>query len=229
MSALVFGLDAVVFKYTMMRHDRIFQLFILYQRAMNSVGRKISWPSARDKTKTYMWRNLETFAKKLEQIGMEHYAPAMIRIIVNYGRSNGLLQKGICILHHHDIFEICYNELKAQVKRDLQLVETIRNCALFVKEKQNGESVRELLLYRRSPGSFANITCWFQTGRLNKSYIALSKNCCNALRQLDNVERTEFPTAAELIKLRQRLLSNDNIATDLINILGTDINRGGTV
>ena len=198
-----------------------------YQSAMRSVGRKISMPQAKDHTKTYLWRSMVAFAKKMDDLDIdEDLAKRMVFIIVDHAKQNRLLNRGASLLAKADLVEICHDKLKDEVNAESELINELKRSALFL-EKQRGErDCRIVLTERRKAGAYANITCWHQEGKLTKGFIAISKNCYNALSKLDQDEREEFPSDAEIIKIRYKLLVG-SMSDEIEQFMGSDIATGG--
>lgn len=208
-------------------HDQIEKIFHWYKAAMASVGRKAKFPKAKDVTKTYPWRQLESFAIKMNDLEFsDDDAKRIIITIVKYAKTERLLNRGFSLLAKQDLFEICYAQIKNELNVERQLIESIRKSALFLERQSHRNKKHSVLLDRKKPQAYANITCWFQAGKLSKAFIAMSKSCCSVLAKLDEDERQQFPTNVEIIKIRHKCASRKPILQDLHIIMSDDIVEG---
>lgn len=206
--------------------DRVMTVFSWYKAAMRSVGRKVSFPEGTSKERTYLWRQLKTFIKKIDELELDNRTTReLVFELVRHGKRNKLLDRGAAVLIRADLLELLEHKLKSDLAIEFGLLAEIESSELFLSEQQKTKSRIDVLLGRKDPGTYANITCWFQSGRITRSFIALSRSCCQALSKLDNDERTEFPPDVTLLKTRMLCLQDRQRAEKVRKIMGSDLHR----
>ena len=193
---------------------------------MKLVGKKIDFPNGTDKRKTYLWRQLKAFIEKIDELGFDdNIAKEIVYALVKYAQEKKLLRRGSGLLARADILEIYEYKLAEDLKIESGFLHEIEQCKLFLSEQLEQKSANKNLLDRKRPGAYANITRWFQSGRLTKNFIALSKNCCRALNRLDQDERNEFPPDIALLRMRILCLQDRKRAVRISQIMGSDLHR----
>ena len=207
------------------------KIFKWYKIAMRTVvGRDVSLPNAKDATKTYMWRQFESYLKKINELEIDDdFAADLIITIVKYAKNIGLINRGASLLAKNDLFDICYRKLKNELTVERKTIEEVGKSVLFLGKQSSKGNGNGFLLDRKRPDAYANITCWFQTGKISKAHIALSRKCCSALTKLDDDERACFPSDRDLIKIRNRCLKHMSNHEGLRGVLKKDLATGGVV
>jgi hypothetical protein len=206
--------------------NRVMTVFSWYRIAMKSVGRKVKFPEGASKERTYLWRQLKTFVKKVDELELDNNTTReLVFELVKYGKQNKLLDRGAAILIRTDLLEVLERKLESDLATEFGLLAEIESSELFLSRQQETKSRIEALLGQKNPGAYANITCWHQSGRLARSFIALSKSCCQALSKLDNDERKELPPDTTLLKLRILCLQDQHRARKIYDLMGLDLHR----
>ena len=195
---------------------------------MASVGRKVTWPKAKDKTKTYMWRSMKSFITRSREASInDAMIPHMVRSVVKHAKENGLLNRSASLLMKRDLFDICFRKLQQELSDERALIDGVRRSALFLEKKLDENNKTNVLLIRKHPDAFANITMWLQAGQITESFIAISKRCGKALSKLDESERSQFPSDILIIKARCKYLHRDNLCAELREIMKSDLATRG--
>jgi hypothetical protein len=205
-----------------MLEQKVFKAFNLFRQKMADHGRTVSFSTHINPQKTYSWRFVSNFVRKMEENGIdETMLPMAVEAVVSNAKRQGTLSRGFAILNHGDLLEICEKKLISDVKEDGHTLAAILNSYEFLMRQLHGRSMREVLL-ERLEGNFARITCWYEQKLLSVGYIALSRACRYALRRLPLRERNLFPNTYELLKLRLKLVHNEMLHKLQI-ALGSDL------
>lgn len=207
-------------------NDRIMTVFSWYKHSMKLAGKKIDFPNGTDKRKTYLWRQLKAFIEKVDELGFDdNDMKEIVYALVKYAQEKKLLQRGSGLLARVDILEIYERKLAEDLKFESSFLYEIEQCKLFLSEQFKQKSANKSLLDRKRIGAYANITRWFQSGRITKNFIALSKSCCKALNRLDQDERNEFPPDIALLRMRVLCLQDRQRVSEISQIMGSDLHR----
>jgi len=203
--------------------DRIHYIYQILHRLMPKYGRNFSLPQNTDPQKTYAWRYLTCFAKKLDEYEIDDdHLSLIIEEMLRYAKTRGLLKRGIAILIKQDILMLCIKKLEREEKITEAKTNAIKRSHLFLMDQTKYiNDPRYILSFRRNYNSYVNMTCWFEQGLLSPEYIAISKACKETLSRLESSESELFPSPKELLKLKFKVLSGDT--TELKNILGDDL------
>lgn len=204
--------------------QKIEEIFSWFQREMLRVGRGISFPRCKDRRKTYLWRQLRSFSEAVNGFD-DVLIRKILRIIVDYSYENQLLQKGASILCRSDIFQICQKKLAEELKQDDEFVKEVKMCEVFLLKHQGTQSRYDALMNKRDTNRSSNLTCWYGSGRITKTFLAISKSCCRAISKMDEKERCGLPNDIELIKLRERCLRSGYRREKLQDLMGEDLHQ----
>lgn len=213
-----------------MKHERVEKIFSWYRSAMAQVGRKkISWPKARDKSKTYMWRQIVSFLNKIDELNIqdESIIQDIIWIMVKHAKHRKMLNRYSSLLNRGDLFDECFSELQNKLDVYNTILNRIKRSVKFLAEQSHKNRSVAVLTLKKNDGSYSNITCWFHEGKLAKHHIALSKSCCKALAELDDDERKQFPADIDILRIRNRCLRNSYLRESIVETLNGDLANGG--
>lgn len=200
-----------------------------FQRAMSNAGRKISLPVNTPPEKTYQYRAVSKFAKQVDEWGLtEPVACALVNAVVRYGEKHDLLNKGASLLNMKSVLRICHDLLREEITRNEVIIESLRHSKNFLQKSIAGGEATERLVSKERRGGFTNFTRWYRSGDLSSSFVSLSKSCRRALNLLPFDERGEFPADNVLLKSRIRLLSDNELRSNIIEIMGDDLMVMGT-
>lgn len=209
-----------------MSDDRVMRVFSWYKLGMRSVGRRVDFPEGSDDKKTYLWRQLKTFVDKIDELGLDdNTARELVHSVIKHGKAHKLLNRGASLLNKVDLLKILQDKLESDLVAELGLLDEIKRCDLFLSEQQKRKSRLDVLLDRKRPDAYANITCWFQSRKLTQIFIALSKSCCRALNRLDEDERSEFPPDITLLKIRMLCLRDQQRIDKIRKLMDSDLHR----
>ncbi len=173
--------------------DRILTIYSWFQISYYHItSRRINFPTNTDPCKTYQFRWIESFARKIDEWKLTDIeAKYLIEEVIKYSKERKLLSRGVGVLCKADILEECYKRLNRKHDRIAVLISEI---------KANHE-----FLAKNSDGLQSNLIHWFQQGRLCVEFVALSKSCLAVLNKLD-AGRGCIPTLRELFLIRMRCL-----------------------
>jgi hypothetical protein len=204
-------------------HDNIILIYKWFSAAMRRAGRKDSFPKGTDPRKTYKYRALQSFAKKIEEWEFdEATTKIMVDSVVKYGKRNKLLSKGAMLLSMGSILDICYKEIEAREERLKQALQSIKFTKHYLDENDLN-SVRALIS-SRALGGISNLAHLIDSGKISPEYLAVSKVAYAALHKID---REGYPNDRELLKLRARYLLDQQTRKELGRVLGSDLNTVG--
>jgi hypothetical protein len=188
--------------------DRPHRLLKYCTKVFRQAGRPIVFPEFTDPTRTYQWRYLEAFCRKLEEWELDDYTGVKIMIaMVDYAKRNGSLKhKGLAILANRDILEIGYKWLEKEEGRIQTTKSRLAQDHAFMQA--NVRSIHDLL---RAParGAFPNLVLWYMQGRLSVEIISVSAICHAAYHRLPPTQRANLPTFSELDATRKWLMGRE--------------------
>lgn len=203
---------------------RIYTIWGICQDAYLRIGnRKLSWPKDTDPTKTYQWRYLETLNKKfLEWEFSDAMCIAFIEAGVQYAVKNRLLAKGLAIFHQTNIINACYNRIKAQTDQRATIIDQITAAKTWLDTKSQNTPIITTLLTRERDGAYCNLVKWYQSGHLPTCFLAISRSCGSAIRQLPPDERKLIPNDAILFTTQMSLSQDARFMLQMRAILQED-------
>jgi len=173
------------------------------------------FPRGTDPRKTYKWRYLEHFCKRVDEWNIsDETGCRMIDAMIQYAKKNKQINKGLALLASDKMLEVGY---KAISNEDRMLDLTIQRIDADKNLVYNID-----LLSRTGPKSLPSIVKLYIQGRLSTTYLAVSRRCHEAMMQLDSIERSMLPRGHELINIRAKLLGSACTKNKIMMILGDD-------
>lgn len=212
------------------KKNRVDNIFRWYRDTMRTCGIKVNYPKNTSPDKTYMYRAFVRFADKtIEWEFDDDTTRLFIGVAVAYAKSRKLLNKGAWLLTMEPILKICYKKLKDNIKDDYNIMNLVKNSKRRIERlrTQNSEIV-EILVEPINFGGYARITIMYKTGEISAVYLSLSKICRKALSRLNTSDRLELPPNRELLKMRTRILSSNEVESALRKIMGSDLLEFGS-
>lgn len=190
-------------------------LFKYCQEEFSNAGFRVSFPKHTDKTKTYKWRYLEGFIKKVDEWELsDRAARLLVSAMIKWAKKNNQLKKGLSLLASDQILEIGHEAIQGKLASTERTVDTITADMKFTHGKDP--------LYRSEKLALPEIVRWHMRGQISDIYLAISKKCRKAMRQLDKAERSMLPSGKDLIRIRQELFSDDVKAKHKIKLMMDD-------
>ena len=197
--------------------EKILRTFKLIKNAFPN-EKSITFPQDTEFSKTYAYRHIQRFVKELQKSKInEEYIPDVISYIVKSAQRNKNLCRGLSIFNGVDVLDIYQNVLEQRISTSDKVLNEIKKTHSFFN------SNRQHLLDKERAGGFTNFTKWYKDNKISIYYIAVSKVCRRAMCKLDEEERAYFPKVVELLKLRLKILSDNEIQIALSEILGPDL------
>jgi len=190
--------------------------------AYSKYGIKLSFPANTDPTKTYQWRYLQALDKKCTDWGFnDDLIQTFIDIVASYAKSKGILCKGLAVFHQSNVLQICYNELQAREKADIQRGDVITAAHNWFLQQTAGSDPVKLMMRRARPEAYCNLTIWYKASKLPILYLSLCQPCCKAIRLLQGqMDEEMLPSSVELYKVRYTYYNTDINLQHAQNILG---------
>lgn len=192
--------------------DRIEQVWNLCCEVYAKHGRILSFPAGTNPHKTYQWRYLKKLTQKIEEWDFDNEtSKILLDIAVGYIKEKGLLHKGLAALLQSNMLEVCHDRLKKQQNNNSQSIRSLEHVHHWLRSLTKGEDLYPILMNRKDRYSLRNITIWYQSSKLSRLYLALSKSCCKALVSLATInphERSLLPKSLELYSIRQRFIKD---------------------
>lgn len=208
----------------MLTDDQIKLIYGWYCAAMRREGYKINPPKDTDFNKTYQYRALSTFSKRMEEEAFsEQTIKAIINAAVKYGKKNKLLaNKRINILNMKAIIDICLRDIKDRDNSINEILQSVRNSRQYLVKcgyKKASDLIKPMAL-----GGTPRLLYFINSGEVSTIFLAVSRTAAAAMVKLD---KTKLPSEDELMKIRVKLLLNSSVREELQRILGTDLNTSG--
>jgi hypothetical protein len=216
-----------------MENERVIKIYELYKKSSGKYGKKVSFPKARDITKTYTWRYFKNFSESIDELEIDNnLIGPIISTIVKYAYDNNLLNKGASVLNRKGMIELALSKLESEVEIENKIVEEIEKSQLFLERQQNENNKNlkgvSLLLDRKKRFGYSNIVSWYESEQLSKAFIALSKACGKATSKLPEEERQILPSNEEIIIIRCKCLHKNSLGPQIKQLLKNDLALGGT-
>lgn len=207
-----------------MSDNKILKIFGWYRDAMRSVAnRKVSWPEAKDYTKTYLYMWLSKLKKWADRNELDDTTLSeVIYALVRYGMRHKILFKGSAILQHERIYEIALNEIEqhiSETKGDLYKIKSSEDALNKLRENKNKF---EFLIKRPGIGKLPNIVTMYNAGVLSPIYFAVSKSCRKAINKLDDRTRSLLPKNIDLLRMQKRISFDKSKSNAVRKLLGDD-------
>jgi hypothetical protein len=195
--------------------EKVYKWFAASYQAIT--GRRISFPSNTDPTKTYQYRSIKRFTTKIDEWEMSDSSTKfLIKEVIKYSKERGLLSRGVSVLDKIDLLEECYGRMQRYVEQHTQLLSDIASSHdFFNKNKHKALSSKR--------GGYPFFVMWYQSGKLCVEFIALSKSCLSVIGSLNSDDIKRVPDLVELLSIRHRYLRNSNLKTEIKEILGEDL------
>jgi len=189
-------------------------------------GRKLRFPKGTDPQKTYQWRYAKSLTKKfIEWEFSDETAQKFISIAVDHADSQNKLNKGLAALHQDNLLKICYDTLMNDKKKCKQSFSSLEQIKIWFDNEIGNKDPVKMLLKRKDPDMFCNLTLWYQSFQLSPLFLSLSRACGQAsvsLSKVDECERSILPDPSKLYLIRTKFL-NDQTNIKLANkLLGED-------
>lgn len=208
------------------RDIRINRVYNILRGKMKGYGRNVQLPTNTDPKKTYSWRYLDTFLKKVEQLNIhDDYIPDILDVLLIHAKRNKLLNRGFAILNKIDISELVLQRFERDEDWRLGKKRRIFSSHEFLLKQQrdSNKNMIELLSHKRTPDAYMNMTCWYEQGFLGIEYIVISKACRKVLSTMKPNERAIYPGTIDTMKQKFLILSDQQLSGKLQTLLHSDM------
>ncbi len=177
------------------------QLFKYCKDSFGNVGVNISFPKDTNPKLTYKWRYLVKFAEKVDSWKIDDdTVMVVIDAIIKHAKANKQLNKGLSLLHSDKVLEMGYEALK---KREADIASIAYNI----------QTTHDIV----SACDNLNIVNMFLTRKVSKTYLAISKKCCNAMLAVSQDNRGMLPSGSDLIRVRAMVECNKSLKSNIKN------------
>lgn len=195
------------------------------QIALSNYNIKSAFPKNVPIHLTYQWRAIVSITNKFVEWNFTPkecalYIETAIQLLAT-NKSQKI--KGINILNDPTVIDRCYDKVKKELSNNNQTIDVIKNIHSWLYRQAKNQNIVEHLIFRRKPTTLTNITTYFESNNLTKTYIAYSKPCCIALGILSKKcpqERMICPTDTALFYTRR--YSNKSLLPLIRETLGSD-------
>lgn len=207
---------------TAVHDERVQQVFKWCVDAFGSSGVILRLPPNTDPKKTYQWRYVASFARRLDEYGFdEQTSRYLLETIADYAKTNRLLQKGLAVLFQANTIKVCLEKLERQQQHQTGVLDDLNLVVEWLAQQSNNKRV-QWLLWRNNPDAKPNIVAWHKVGKLSTLFLASSKSCAVAMQQLDQKDRQFLPNDRTLYLIRLRTYKDKRTITTAKQILGPD-------
>lgn len=208
-----------------MLDSRVLTVFKTFQREMKKYGKSINLPKNTPVEKTYQFRAISKFLKKVDAWGLDSGTmTVLIQSVVEYGKKNRLLKKGTMLLNMDNILDICYSKLDTEVSTINDIIDNVKRANQVI-----GPIPTEDLLKPIRIGGYSKLYCLVDKGDVDSVYLALSVKSFRALQKVNSLEREKLPSNIELFRIRNKILRDQTVASEIKKILQEDLNTAGVV
>lgn len=200
-----------------MSEEQIKEIFQIFKNTMRKFGRNICFPSNTDPQKTYQWRYISHFTKRINEWKIEGtMVNKMINEIAQYAHDQNLLDRGAAILAKDNILDICHRRLKMDLETEKDSLKDLKKSVKTISDFH----FQELCKTRR--GKFPLIVALYDSGKISQPFLALSEKCWKAILLLKDDDAELLPSLNSLLRLRLSYLNRCG-TTVLREILGSDL------
>lgn len=186
--------------------DRIWTVWNWCSDAYLHNGQRLKFPAKTNPSHTYQWRYVKAIAERFVKWQFDDdTCRKFINLATQYAKDKGVLRKGLSVLHQSNMLDICYEMLQRETDFDRQSMDSIESIHKWLARQFDGADPLTVLLRRPREGAMCNLTQWYRAHRISDLYLAVSKNCCQALVCLardDPDERQLLPKSTKLYSLR---------------------------
>ncbi len=210
----------------MLTNDKHSDIMLIYQWLLYEMRRQKCrmslFPKNTDPKKTYMYKDLSAFHRKVvEEMDLGHGSVRkVIEIIVSHARERNILNRGVKILNVGNLMEICKVYLEAERGIMENKIKSIKATKDHI-DKYKLNSVMALSSPRHI-GGYSNLYYLIESGRMSIEYMILSKTASRALAKLPPDERQRLPNDTTLAHLRLKAIETGK-ALIYQEILGSDL------
>jgi hypothetical protein len=191
---------------------------------MHKYGKIVNLPEKTDPKKTYSWRYLSNFVDRMNELHVDSkHMSVVLEAILIHAKERNLLSRGFAVLSKVDIIQLVVKKLEKDCQSEHNKVENIKRNHEFLLKQMNGYSLFDILASRRRLNSYTNMTCWYEQGSISLDYIIASRTCRKVIGMLKQSEQSRYPNVMSLMKMRYKLLANERVVRELIQILGDDL------
>lgn len=213
---------------TIVDQSKILNVYETFKFAAAKCKRYINFPKNTDPTKTYAWRYLQNFVRRCEEQDIEDdLIPEMVNAIVHASNRDGsLARRGIAVLDQRDIISVGIAKLEREAQQEQEGIDEIkRSYAFLLKQKteRNKKTLYDLLIEKQKLGGRANIIRWYESRHIGVGFLALSKSCKDALKYLNEDQRSLLPNDRSLRQIRIKVLMDSDKKRILKNILNKEL------
>jgi hypothetical protein len=213
----------------MVDQDAVTSIYDCYRRAMAGVGRRTQLPPHTDASKTYAYRAIRKFLRQTQTWKLDNNETrALVKEVVQYGKRNGLLNKGTALLNMRSVLDICFNYLRGEITKTELLITDVERSKKFIDKQVGRGDLTTTLLHKENRRGYTNLTQWYRSGDLALGFVTISTGCRRALNLLPLDERREFPADLILLRGRIKILQNLTVRDEIKKILKNDLLVAGT-
>jgi hypothetical protein len=205
---------------------RVIKAYRLFRDSMRKHGKHVAFPKQTNPKKTYSWRYISNFLDKYDEEGLtDENMRDVINAVVKEAKKKNCLRYGVSILGKIDILESYEKSLENNLLFESKLLDGIISSKSFVDSK--GPDWYSSLSGRKNRWSFMNMTMWFDMGLISADFVSTSESCGSVLKIVSGHERGVLPSDNEIIKIRTKILMNDELRSKVQNVLGKEIVNNG--
>lgn len=208
------------------RDIRINRVYNILRGKMKNYGRNVQLPNNTDPKKTYSWRYLDSFLKKVEQLSIpDDYIPDVLDVLLVHAKRHKLLNRGFAILNKVDIGELVLQRFERDEDWRLGKERRIFSSHEFLLKQQlnSNKNMIEVLSHKRASNAYMNMTCWYEQGFLSIEYVAISKTCKKVLCTMKLNERAIYPGTMSIMKQKLLILSDQRLSEKLQTLMNSDL------
>lgn len=196
----------------------VLQLALTFKNQLKKYGRDFKFSKSNDITKTYQFRWFKSFINKCLKKKLNiNDCHEVIKCLVEYANDNKLLNAGVALVGRNDVIEIACKKFESDLKTNEMIIEDISKIMPVVTD-----NFSDFLVKKVDRNGYSNLYMMYHSGKINKTFMSLSRSCMNALSRVGN-ERKEFPPLIEFVKIKMNVI--DRVGIDrLKEIMGNEFN-----
>ncbi len=175
-------------------------------------------PQDTDPTKTYKWRYVKHFLKRVDEWNItDDFAFKIIDAIVTYAKQNKQTRKGLSLLASDQILDKVFDIVQEGQKSEKSLASKLQRESELIHSTN--------LLESKHAKGMPMIVKLFLQNKISITILAYSKICQNTMMKLSKVDRQMLPSGKQLILTRMNTNNNPSLKSSIRSVLGSDWNK----
>lgn len=202
----------------MITDKNVLEAALVFKEEMRRNNKDFKFAKSKDVTKTYQFRWFRSFLVRCEK----HYdlspeeSHEVIKCLISWAMGRKKVKLSASLLSRNDVIDIAVKRFENDIRNYEYAVAELKAMARLICD-----DFEEYLLKKKSRHGYPNIILMHADGRINNTFVALSRSCIRAIQKLD--DKSDFPSMLELVKTRNKMISRVGVEK-IKEIMGCEFN-----